>query len=169
MSETEPEVLPVSQRSRSETLSRWLAPTALVLAVIAIAIATWSLVKPMLFDATPKPSSQQIADAKFRACTAYDVVRKAVSIQTHIEPGTDPIAVSAVNANARLSMASGASYLQARLDPAASDDVASAIRSFADRLQEISLYAQAEENDPAQAARLRDAEAANQRVADLCK
>jgi hypothetical protein len=152
-----------------QTQSRWIGPAALVVAVIAVALAIWSLLASR--TSTHAPTSQQIADAKGRACTAYNVVYTAVQLQTHADLGTDPVAVQAVAANARLSMTAGGPYLLAHLDPAAPADLAAATRSFANDLQDISMYAQAgvTNTDPAQAARLHAAEAASMRLADLCK
>jgi hypothetical protein len=149
---------------------RWIAPIALALALIAIGIAVWALVA-VPKSASAKPTGQQTADAKNRACTAYTTVRKAVVLQTHSDLGTGPVEVATVAANARLAMSSGGSYLLARLDPATPDDLATAIRSFASDLQDISMYAQAGlgSNDPAQAGRLRDGETDSGRVAGLCK
>ena len=150
--------------------SRWIAPIALALAVISIGIAIWALVQGNQSN-TPAPTSQQTADAKGRACTAYNAVRAAVSTQTHTDLGNDPVAVEAVAADARLAMTAGASYLLASLDPATPGDLAAAIHSFANDLQDISMYAQAGmgNQDPAQAARLRDGDTANTHVAELCK
>jgi hypothetical protein len=150
--------------------SRWIAPIALALAVISIGIAIWALVQAHQPNSAA-PTSEQTADAKSRACTAYSTVRTSVSQETHVDLGNDPVAVDAVAANARLSMTSGASYLLARLDPATPANLAAAIRTFATDLQDISMYAQAgmSNQDPAQAARLRDGDTANANVAELCK
>jgi hypothetical protein len=154
--------------------SRWIATIALALAVISIGIAIWALVQGKVQknqSNTAAPTSQQTADAKGRACTAYNTVRAAVSLQTHADLGNDPVAVDAVAANARLAMSVGASYLLDRLDPATPANLAAAIRSFAGDLQDISMYAQTGmgNEDPAQAARLRDGDTANAHVAELCK
>jgi hypothetical protein len=155
------------------TRSGWIAPIALVVAVIATAVAVWAVLRPPppTGSTTPAPTSQQSADAKARACKAYRTVTTAVSLQTHAELGPDPTAVQAVAANARLSMAAGASYLLARTDPATPQDLAAAIRSFADNLQDISVNALAGvcNDDPAPAARLHDGEATSTRIAGLCK
>ncbi len=152
-------------------LSRWVAVIAVAIALIAIALAAWSLLRPPPAPPAPSFTGQQIADAKARACTAYNTVRIAVSRQTHANLGGGPVAVQAVAANARLSMAAGGSYLLARLNPATPSPLAPAIRSFADNLQDIAMneLAGVNNNDPAQAARLRDGEAAGARIADLCK
>jgi hypothetical protein len=115
--------------------------------------------------------SQQAADAKARVCAAFDTVCKAVSLQTHADGGTDPVAVTAVAANARLAMAAGGAYLLSRIDPATPPALAAAVRSFAELLEDVamnSLAGVANEN-PAQAARLRRVEVARAQVAELCQ
>jgi hypothetical protein len=150
--------------------SRWIAPIALGIAVIAIGIAVWALVSARPSN-SPAPTGQQTADAKNRACTAYNAVRAAVSEQTHTDLGQDPVAVQAVAAGARLAMSSGASYLLASLDPATPAELANTIRAFANDLQDISMYAQdgVGDSDPVQAGRLHDGETASAKIADLCK
>lgn len=169
-----PEASPASRHTASQPRSapRWIAPAALVVSVIAAAAAGWALLRP---TAPPQAPAAVVAptggDPKAAACAAYRVVTSAVSLQTHADPGTDPAAVQGVAANARLAMSGGATYLLAHLSPAAPADLADAIRSFATGLQDISMFALAgaTNDDPAQATRLRDAETANNRVAELCK
>jgi hypothetical protein len=157
--------------SAPPALPRWIAPAALVIALIAVAIAVWALLRPASASTTPAATSQQTADAKGRACSAYTTVSTAVSLQTHADLGSDPVAVQAVAANSRLAMTAGGSYLLAHLDPATPADLAAAIRSFANNLQDISMNAAAgvPNVDPAQAARMRDGEAAAAEVRNLCK
>jgi hypothetical protein len=149
-------------------LSRWVAVIASAVAAIAIAMAGWSLLHPL--RASNTATDPQVTDAAARACAAYNTVRSAVSLQTHAELGPDPVAKQAVAANARLSMAAGGAYLLAHLDPATPAPLAVAIRSLADGLQAITLNALAgmTNDDPAQAARLHDAETASSRAAGLC-
>ena len=138
--------------------------------MIAIGIAVWALVSTRPTN-SPAPTAQQTADAKDRACAAYNTVRTSVSLQTHTDLGQDPVAVQAVAAGARLAMSAGASYLLASLDPATPAELAGSIRTFADDLQAISMYAQSGvgNSDPLQAGRLRDGETASQKIADICK
>jgi hypothetical protein len=153
-----------------QTQSRWIAPIALGIAVIAIGIAVWALISARQ-SSSSAPTAQQAADAKSRACAAFNTVRTSVSLQTHTDLGQDPVAVQAVAAGARLAMSSGASYLLASLDPGTPAELAGTIHTFADDLQAISMYAQAGvgDSDPAQAGRLRDGEAASANIADACK
>lgn len=104
--------------------SRWVAPAALVCALIAVVLSAWALLSPanetITVDAPPEPPSgtdQQIADAEARACAAFNSVRGAVVQQTNVDPDSDPANARAAAANARLALAAGGTYLWARLDP----------------------------------------------------
>ena len=67
------------------------------------------------------------------------MVRKAVSVQTNIDLGPDVVAKEAVAANARLATLGGSQYLLSRLDPATPADLADAVRSFANNLQDVAM------------------------------
>jgi len=148
--------------------SRWAAPVALLVALVAVGIAVWALL-----SASPKAPAvaQQDGDPKARICKAFEVVTQAVQIQTHADLGPDPVAQKAVGANGRLAMVGGGAYLLNHLDPQTPSDLADAVRSFANDLQDIGMNALAEVpgSDPAQAARLSDGEAKRNQIADLCK
>jgi hypothetical protein len=133
-------------------------------------IAVWALVSAQPSH-SPAPTGEQTADAKNRACNAYNTVRTAVSLQTHTDLGQDPVAVQAVAAASRLAMSTGASYLLSSLDAATPAELAAAVHTFAKDLQDISMSAQAGagDGDPAQADRLHDGELASSKLADLCK
>jgi hypothetical protein len=158
------------QPSARRNLWQWAGPVALAVALIAIVIAVWALRQPAAPDAE-SPTSQQSADAKVRACNAYKTVRTAVSLETSVNLGPDPVAMAAAAANGRLAMVTGSSYLITSLDPATPAELKTAIRSFADDLQEIAIIALAGvgNDDPAQKARLGDAEAMSGQIAGLCK
>jgi hypothetical protein len=115
------------------------------------------------------PDAGYAAEAEARVRAAFETVRKAVSLQTHADGGSDPVAVTAVAANARLAMAAGGAYLVSRLDPATPSAVATAVRTFAELLEDIAMNALAGvgHDDPVQAGRLRDADAASARLAAL--
>jgi hypothetical protein len=57
------------------------------------------------------------------------------------------------------------------LDPATPTELAEAVRQFANKLMDIGAgaIAGAQNTEPAQAARLRDADAANIKIAEACK
>jgi hypothetical protein len=149
-------------------LSRWTAPAALLIAVVAVALAAWSL---MSGSSGTSEAGKQPGDPKTRVCSAYQTVSQAVSAQTHAELGQDPIALSAVAANARLALLGGGQYLLDRLDPATPSELADAVRTFANNLQDIGIYALAgvPNSDPEQAARLTQGDVANQQLRSLCK
>lgn len=152
---------------------RWPVLIALVMAVIGVAVGLVGWFRPQPHNAAPAappaPSftEQQVADAKARACAAFETVRTGAALQTHPDGG-DPLAATA---NARLSLAVGNAYLLARLDPATPPPLAAAIRTLADDLLELAAnaLAGAMNDDPAQAKRLHNADAADARVAELCK
>ena len=158
------------EHSASGGLSRWVAPLALVIALIAAAGAGWALFRPA-HAGTTTTAEAPAGDAKANACSAFKTVSTAVTLQTHGDAGPEPAGVLAVAANARLAMAGGATYLLARTGPGTPKDLSDAIHSFATGLQDIAMNALAGvgNDDPAQAARLRDAEATNTRIAELCK
>src|SRR5262245_5588717 len=79
----------------SPTPLRWLPPVSLLIAVIAIGIAIWALVRT---SGEAAFNAQQSDDAKARVCAAFDMVRKAVSLQTNTDLGPDPVAKEAVAA-----------------------------------------------------------------------
>ncbi len=163
--------------------SRWVAPSALVCALIAVALAAWALLRPAettnaspsetVQEAAPEAApvtDQQIADAEARACGAFNIVRGAVSLQTNDDPGSDPAAVRAAAANARLSLTAGGAYLRTHLDPATPPPLADAIRSFADQIENVGMnqLAGVPNDDPAQAARMSDTGAAMTHLAEIC-
>lgn len=68
-------------------------------------------------------------------------------------------------------MSGGAAYLLSQTSPDTPAELGTALRDFANNLQTIAVNALAgvPNTEPAQSARLPDAEAANGRIADLCK
>jgi hypothetical protein len=145
---------------------------ALILAVAALALAGWTWYRSEY--SKPSYSDTARAEAKARVCTAMDLVRRGVSLNTNLQPAGGPEDVTgsmAVAANSRVALYDGGQYLLAKLDPAAPADLAEAIHNFANNLMDIGAAATAgaQNTDPDQATRLRDAEAANATVTELCK
>ena len=157
-------------RPSGGALSRWLAPTALLVAVIAVVLAIWALVTAPSGTAGAT-AAKQGGDPKMRVCTAFDTVSKAVTGQTHNDLGPNPVAQAAVAGNARLALVGGGQYLLGRLDSATPTELADSVRSFADDLQDIGMYALAgvPNTEPQQAARLTQADVVRKQVIDLCK
>jgi hypothetical protein len=145
---------------------------ALILAVAALALAGWTWYRSEY--SKPAYGDTARAEAKAKVCTAMDLVRRGVSLNTNLQPAGGPEDVTgsmAVAANSRVALYDGGQYLLAKLDPAAPADLAEAVRRFANNLMDIGAAATAgaQNTDPDQAARLRDAEAANATVTELCK
>jgi len=154
----------------SDTTPGWIAPAALVTAVIAVALAVWGLVRSSS-DAAPAAGAEQTAEAKAEVCGAFDMVRNAVSLQTNADLGKDRVATQAVAANARLATLGGGQFLLSRLDAAVPSELADAVRAFANNLEYLGMgqLAGLAGDDPAQTSRLNDAQASATRVGELCK
>jgi hypothetical protein len=170
-----PDTEPAAQAKRdtssepaTPTLSRWAAPAALVLAVIAIGVAIWALVRA---PGEPAVAAKQSDDAKAQVCGAFDTVRKAVSVQTNADLGPDPIAKEAVAANARLATLGGGEYLLSRLDPGTPLELADAVRSFANNLQDIGMsqLVGVPANDATLTVRANEVQAGSEKIAGMCK
>ncbi|KUH94195.1 hypothetical protein AU189_04275 [Mycolicibacterium acapulense] len=149
-----------------------LVVVSLVVAVAALALAGWTLYKTS--PSEPEYDSTQTADAKTKICSAADVVRKGITLNTNMQPEGGPQDVTgaqAVAANARISLYDGGQYLMDRLDPATPVVLAEKVEQFANSLMDIGANATAgvPNDDPAQAKRLSDADAQNKSITELCK
>ena len=150
-----------------------MLPITLVVAIAAAALSGWLLIR-LGKEGTPNYSGAQRADAKTKICAATDIVRKGVSLNTNLQPPGGPEDVTgslAVAANARISLYSGGEYLLARLDPATPPELADAVKKFGNLLMDIGAAATAgqQNSEPEQTARLKDADAANTTITELCK
>ena len=123
---------------------------------------------------SPNYSDAQRADAKQKICTATDLARKGVSLITILQPPGGPEDVTgslAVAANARVALYDGGQYLLPRLDPATPPELADAVKKFGNLLMVIGAGATAgaQNSQPEQAALLKDADATNSTISELCK
>ncbi|OKH71480.1 membrane protein [Mycobacterium sp. SWH-M1] len=155
----------------SDTKPAWMAPAALVVAVIALALAAWGLLRPSPTDSANAAGAPSSGDAKTEICQAFTTVRNAVSLQTNADLGTDKVARQAVAANARLATLGGGEFLLSRLNSAVPGDLADAVRSFANDLTYIGIgqLAGAPGNDPAQAQRQTSAQDTATKIDELCR
>lgn len=145
--------------------------SAVAVALLALGVAVFALLRT--FDKDPDYTDAQRAEAVSATCSAYDTVRRAVATNTNTEaPGGagDLAGALAAAANARVALLDGGQYLLARLDPATPSDLAGEVRRFADQLMDIGAAATAgvPNTEPAQAARLADAEAASGAISARC-
>jgi hypothetical protein len=164
---------------------RWLAAVALVVALVALGVtawvqyrSNWSAVRSTAATTTtsaapPAPSPQQVADAKMKACGAYDLVSRAVNGRANVDVGPDPATAlaQAVQANARLALAAGQPYLLDRLDPATPPPLADTIRKYANNIEDVAMASLAGmgTDDPAQADRVKEWGPLNDQITDMCK
>lgn len=150
-----------------------------VLALVAVGLAGWALLRPAPggsstgSGAAANYSDAQGAEAKAKICAVFDTVRNGVTVNTNLQAPGGPEDITgnlAVAANARISLYDGGQYLLARLEPSTPPELADAVRNFANNLMDIGAAATAGalNTDPAQAARLRDADAVNGAVGRLC-
>jgi hypothetical protein len=147
---------------------------AVILALIAVGLSAWAAFRPAKEPAAPTYTAAQQTDAKSAICAAADLVRRGVSLNTNLPvPGGegDVTGSLAVAANARVSLSDGGQYLLARLDPATPANLADPVREFANKLMDIGAgaIAGAQNSEPSQAARLKEADAANVKIAEACK
>jgi hypothetical protein len=129
-----------SDAADSHGVPRWLTYGTAVVAVAALATG----VAGLFFPSTSKDySSDDTSKAKTQICTATKFVDQAVVSNTHrMNPGQkDPTGSLAVAANARLALTGGGAYLQDRLErlPATPGDLASAVGSLADTLEQLGM------------------------------
>ncbi|MGE2691604.1 hypothetical protein [Mycolicibacterium pulveris] len=150
---------------------------ALVVALVAGGLAVWALVKE---PAEEPPQSNSVFtgtatdDPKASVCEAFAVVRNGVQINTNMAPPGGPEDVTgslAVAANARIALYDGGQYLMARLQPDTPQELADAVRTFANHLMDIGSRSTSgiPNTDPEQAARLQEADTANTRITELCQ
>ena len=147
---------------------------ALVVALVALGLAVWTLVKGPDSNSASVFTGTKTDDPKGSICEAFNVIRNGVQINTNLQPpgGPDDLTGSmAVAANARVSLYDGGQYLLARLQPGTPQDLADAVRKFANNLMDIGARSTAgiPNSDPGQAARLKQADEANASITNLCK
>jgi hypothetical protein len=174
MADTESEQQPPQGQSHARPPAntgggaRWVALLSPFIALTAIGVAAYALV---LAWPQKDKAVEPTAESKQKVCAAFDTVSRAVQLQTHADLGVDPTSQTAVAANARLSLIGGGDYLLSRLDDQTPPELASAVRLFANNLQDIGVnaLAGATNDDPQQAARLTAGEDGRNKVAELCK
>lgn len=154
--------------------ARWIAPTALVLSLLAAGAAGWSLFKPAPAPKEAAPvifSGPKADDPKDAACKATDLVATGVMRQSQVNLGPEPAALETVAANTRLAMASGAIYLRDVVPVNTPPELAEPIAALAKQLQDAAqhFFVGQTSGDPEQSARLAAAAESTKKVADLCK
>jgi len=157
--------------------SRALTFVAIAIGVIGtcLAVAGWFRASPVAppaqRSASPTYTEQQIADAKARACDAFQTVLKGVTLQTHGEASSDPSMRKAQAVNGQLSLVAGGGYLRDRVDPATPTQLAADIRKTSDILLDLgaNALAGAQNADQPQAGLLSEAQSSFAEVQEQCK
>ena len=153
---------------------RWIAPVALLLSLLAVAAAGWSLFKPAPHDADAKPAvftAAAVDDPKAAACKAASLVATGVMRQSQVNLGPEPTALETVAANTRLAMTGGALYLRDTVPSNTPPELAGPIATLATQLQDAAQHFLVGQTsrDPEQARRLDAAGETNTTIAALCK
>jgi hypothetical protein len=149
---------------------------ATVLAIVGWFRPTPPPPPPQAHPSTPTYTEQQIADAKAKACGAFQLVLKGVRLQTGAgrpsPASSDDVALTeAQSANARLSVVAGSWYLRDHLDPATPTDIASAIQHWADSMSDLGEnYLAGGKNDDPEVVKLRnDGSSLVSQITELCR
>lgn len=153
---------------------RWIAPTALVLSLLAAGAAGWSLFKPASQPKEAAPvifSGPKADNPKDVACAAADLVATGVMRQSQVDLGPEPAALETVAANTRLAMASGAVYLRDSVPVNTPPELAEPISRLSQQLQDAAqhFFVGQTSADPEQAGRLTAAAESTKKIAELCK
>lgn len=169
---------------------RWVAALALLVALGSLGLSLWMFLRPNATatgstaptttsapsptaEVPPPPAPNEIADAKGKACAAYNQVAGAVTLRSNADFGPDPAGLQAEvgRANIRQAFTVGYSYLLSHLDPATPPPLADAIRAFSSNLEDLAINSLAGVNndDPAQMARLQTVTDLNGQITELCK
>jgi hypothetical protein len=162
-----------ARQATKSTPSRRARAIFVPLGVIAACAATWALLSPTE-PGSPRirvpVANTQAEAATARVCRAFALVSKAVSVQTNANLGSDPVAREAVAANARLAALGGGAYLLSHLDPAAPEDLATAVRAFANDVEDIGMnqFAGTPDNDPNVVGLVSSAKLSSTQVAGIC-
>lgn len=136
----EPAAAPPASR-----LSRWLAPAALVLAVIAIAGAAvgWFYPNKSASSSATTYTDQQTKEAKKHICETFMLVDHEVVRNSRLKnpPDGGPIGALSVATAARLAFYTGGDFLQERVaaEPATPPDLAKSVNDMALNLQELAI------------------------------
>lgn len=154
----------VAPQPASRGLPAWIAPAALVLAVISALLALWAIK-----TASDNAPVALAGESKVRVCSAFATVNKAVTLQTN--GGAEPLPEALAATNSRQALLAGGDYLMQQLDAKTPSDLAAAVSDFANNIQVLGLnyLGGAVSTDQSQADLIKKADATMSRVADLCK
>jgi hypothetical protein len=143
---------------------------ALAIAVLAAALAIAAWFRPA---SGPSYNDEQRAAAKTSLCASYKVAHQGVVANTHMANPVpnNPAGQLGVIANARLALVGGGAYLRDQLaaQPAAPADLAKAIDSLANTIEQLGVNYIAGAGDGVQNPLRKDLITEIGQVNDLCK
>jgi hypothetical protein len=181
--DTHETAVPTARKSNTTAPKSAIPVAALIVGVLAFGFAGWAVWRPAPEAAAtsgvspvatgPFDDAQRDA-AEEKLCTAFEVIRKGVAINTNASAPGGPENVTgaiAVGANARLALLGGGQYLLARIDPAAPEKMAADATKLSNLLMDIGAtsISGVPTADAAQSARMRDAQQLSTALAEECK
>jgi hypothetical protein len=118
-----------------------IALVALTIAIVAAAAATAAWLRPANEGASHSFSGQQSAEAKKNVCSAYGIVRKAMSEKSANPRPDDPVAKLEVITHRQLVLLASSVHLQETLaaQPATQADLTEAVSTVAATLEHLAL------------------------------
>jgi hypothetical protein len=152
----------------------WLTIAAMALALLAIGVAIGSWFRPAPTSkpaAGPTYTSQEIADAKSKVCTAFGKVHNAIQLTGARDRGPDYATQLASAVNARQALVAGSQYLSTTLNdtPATPPDIAGGVRNLTNVYQFLTVQLLAEAPDSEINASVRSGDDATSKLENLCK
>ncbi|MCV7200133.1 hypothetical protein [Mycobacterium angelicum] len=118
-------------------------------------------------------SDHEVAEAKSTICSAFNLVREAITVNTNKQsPTTNDFAAKyAIAANSRLALYGGGEYLleQLTVEPATPADLADAVKRAAATYREVAITYLSERPEPPQHPLTDSLEEVTTRVDGLCK
>lgn len=161
--------------------ARWLMVTMLSMTLVAVGAAVAAWLRPLPRDSgpsvPPKPASaftdQQIADARANVCNAYNIVDRAVIMNTRRTNPVpdDEIGSLATQVYGDLALYEGGDYLLDRLvaEPATPDDLTNPVKSLGDTLKKFGIIVLAGEPGSARDPLRRIVDEVSITIEGLCK
>jgi hypothetical protein len=127
--------------------------------------------KPASAPPAPTYTQQHIDKAATKVCGAFDEVRRAVNASAGRDQGIDPTAQFLYRLNGRQALLSGSVYLMTTLseEPAATRDLAAAVRRLAETYQELTVKYVTGVNESEFEPLRRTADEATATIERLCK
>ncbi len=159
--------------------SRWIALSALGIALVGLGVGIGAWLRPMpqasspASTAEPSFTEEQIAQAKAHVCDAYGLVKDAVVLNTHRTNPVpdDEIGALATGLYADVALYQGGDYLLDRLaaESATPVELANAVNSVAEAMKRLGMTDLTVESDSVRAPLKQGVDVGFTRVDELCQ